>query len=104
MDRSNNDLSLDKVNSVELFEKASNQSFIRESGNSDVDIRIELDTTPIAYAMLCSMLATNQMSHREFQFAVRKLEDLINKKNQIKDGNDMPKPVLFNDNKPRRRF
>ncbi|WP_187695471.1 hypothetical protein [Oceanobacillus piezotolerans] len=55
---STNDFSLEKLNSVEVFEKASNQSFIRESGNSDVDIRIELDTTPIAYAMLCSMLAT----------------------------------------------
>ncbi|SFA82849.1 hypothetical protein SAMN04488072_102159 [Lentibacillus halodurans] len=56
--------------------KKSVESIIKDSGNSDVDISILIDTTPMAYAMLCSLLSTNQLTRHEFEKAVRKLEDL----------------------------
>ncbi|ASN04918.1 hypothetical protein [Virgibacillus necropolis] len=54
----------------------SNESSIKYSGNSDVDVSVLVDTTPMAYAMLCSLLATKQLSNQEFETAVRKLEEL----------------------------
>jgi hypothetical protein len=84
---------------------ALSKSLIQQSGNSDVDILIEFDTTPIAFAMLCSMLATNQMSDKEFEFAVQKLEELTNKKRlQFEDDNDIPEPKIYNERRSRRRY
>ncbi|KAA0546571.1 hypothetical protein FZW96_15115 [Bacillus sp. BGMRC 2118] len=55
-----------------------NKSNIGQSGNSDVDVNvnIEIETISIAYAMLCSMWARNQMTDVEFDRALNKLEDL----------------------------
>lgn len=84
------------VDKVLLADRKTNQSLIRQSGNSDVDVKVQVDTTPIAYAMLCSLLATKQLSKEEFETAVSKLEDLTNS-----DRND-----LFNStfNETRRRW
>ena len=59
-----------------------NSANIGHSGNSDVDVQvsIEVDTRPIAYALLCSMLATKQLSQSEFDTAVNKMEELTGKK------------------------
>lgn len=56
----------------------SNQASIGHSGNSDVDVHvnIDVDTRPIAYAVLCSLLATKQLSQSEFEIAVKKMEEL----------------------------
>ena len=57
------------------------QATIGHSGNSDVDVftHIEVDTKPIAYAMLCSLYAQGKLSKNEFNLAVRKLEALMNR-------------------------
>lgn len=56
----------------------SNQASIGHSGNSDVDVHvnIDVDTRPIAYALLCSLLATKQLTQSEFETAVMKMEEL----------------------------
>jgi hypothetical protein len=63
-----------------------NSANIGHSGNSDVDVQvsIEVDTRPIAYALLCSMLATKQLSQSEFETAVNKMEELTGKKESKK--------------------
>ncbi|MFB9757265.1 hypothetical protein ACFQDF_19010 [Ectobacillus funiculus] len=60
------------------------QANIGHSGNSDVDVftHIEVDTKPIAYAMLCSLYAQGKLSKNEFNLAVRKLEVLMNRNKQ----------------------
>jgi len=70
-----------------------NKSIIRESGNSDVDVSVDIDTTPIAFAMLCSLVASNQMSEKEFKAAVRDLEAFKNKqfKNPLQRNNNTKK-------------
>lgn len=67
----------------------SNSANIGHSGNSDVDVHvsIEVDTRPIAYALLCSMLATKQLSQSEFDTAVNKMEELTGKKESTKVNN-----------------
>ncbi|MED3837715.1 Uncharacterised protein [Niallia circulans] len=61
-----------------------NESFntIKSSGNSDVDLAVEvnIDTTAIGFAILCSLLATGQMTDIEFQKAVKTLEKLTKEK------------------------
>jgi hypothetical protein len=96
--------SLENFNKVLSGDMQLNEAAINHSGNSDVDISIQLDTTPIAFAMLCSLLATKQLSNEEFELAVRKLEDLTkNKKIQpIKEANDISKVNLFNHRRRRR--
>ncbi|GMB10093.1 hypothetical protein [Thermolongibacillus altinsuensis] len=85
--------SLGKVYSID---KQSNQSQIGHSGNSDVDVNVDIqvDTMPIAFAILCSLLATKQMTNEEFDLAVAKLETLTNrykKSNDRRETNDRSK-------------
>src|SRR4051812_10759770 len=62
--------------------KSENINTIGQSGNSDVDVRVDVhvDTTPIAFAILTSLLATKQMTVGEFDESVRRLENLIHGK------------------------
>lgn len=73
---------------VKAIEKSINENendlinSIGHSGNSDVDLKVDInvDTTSIGFAILCSLLATGQMNKEEFQVAVKKLEELTNRK------------------------
>ncbi len=58
--------------------KNENINTIGQSGNSDVDVQVEVivDTTAIAFAILTSLLATKQMTNEEFNIALRRLENL----------------------------
>lgn len=73
------------------------RSTIDYSGNSDVDIEVNVDTTPIAYAMLVTLLATKQISDYEFKKSVRRLEDLTKQgiSPTIRDMNDLSKVKLY---------
>jgi hypothetical protein len=66
--------SLDGISSVDIN---SNQSQVAHSGNSDVNvhINIQVDVKPIALAILYSLLAKKQLSNEEFESALRKLEE-----------------------------
>ncbi|GGN57436.1 hypothetical protein [Oceanobacillus indicireducens] len=77
--------------------RSDTRSTIDYSGNSDVDIEVNVDTTPIAYAMLCTLLATKQISDFEFKKAVRRLEDLTKKGRSptIRDMNDLSQVKLY---------
>ncbi|EKN67709.1 hypothetical protein M670_00314 [Schinkia azotoformans MEV2011] len=76
----------------------SNSTEVGQSGNSDVDLKIDVhvDTTAIGYAILCSLLATKQMDNDEFNKAVRKLEEMTRKTFFGKDVNDPSNVKLFN--------
>ena len=62
------------------------RSLIKNSGNSDVDLNIQIDieTKSIAYAMLCSQFAKGDLSEFELEKAIKKLNEVIerDKKNQ----------------------
>lgn len=64
---------------------------IGHSGNSDVDVKIDVnvDTTAIGFAILCSLYATGQMNNDEFQNATRILGDLTNKEIETFLGQDV---------------
>lgn len=70
--------SLDGIPSVDVN---LNQSQVAHSGNSDVNIHIniQVDVKPIALAILYSLLAKNQLSNEEFELALRKLEEYKSK-------------------------
>ncbi|OXS64698.1 hypothetical protein B1B01_25260 [Priestia filamentosa] len=53
-----------------------NKTSIGHSGNSDVDVTVdvEVDTMPIAFAMLYSLLTSKQISDKEFELAIRRLK------------------------------
>ncbi|SDC14970.1 hypothetical protein SAMN05421663_101508 [Terribacillus halophilus] len=55
----------------------STKSSVAHSGNADVDIIMEVNTMPIAYAMLCSLRATNKLSEHEFESALKRLKKLV---------------------------
>ncbi|CEG29711.1 hypothetical protein [Bacillus sp. B-jedd] len=82
--------------------KSENINRIGQSGNSDVDINIDVhvDTTAIAFALLCSLLATKQISTGEFEEATRRLEGLIGQKNPIslEGKNDLSEVKFFKRN------
>jgi hypothetical protein len=78
------------------------ENFIGQSGNSDVDLKVDvnIDTTAIGFAMLCSLFATGQMTNEQFHIAVRKLEELTKKKVSdfsAHDVNNLSNVRLFNE-------
>lgn len=84
----------DNLRSIDL--KNDTLSTVSYSGNSDVDVDVTVDTTPIAYAMLYTLLASKQISNHEFKAAVRKLEDLSHsgKRDSIREMNDLSQVKL----------
>ena len=78
---------IDKENNIYQFrnngnaELETNNAKIGQSGNSDVDVyvNIEVDTKPIAYAMLSSLLATKQITRSQYEEAIRNLKELTKK-------------------------
>lgn len=82
---------IDKENNIYQFrnngnaELDTNNAQIGQSGNSDVDVyvNIEIDTKPIAYALLSSLLATKQITRFEFEEAIKNLEKLTKKQKSI---------------------
>lgn len=75
-----------------------NSTEVGQSGNSDVDVKIDVhvDTIAIGYAILCSLLATKQMDNDEFKTAVRELEKLTRKNFIGKGINDLSNVKIFN--------
>lgn len=79
---------------------------IGQSGNSDVDIQIDVhvDTTAIAFAILCSLLATKQMNNVEFEEAVERLQNLNLRDNyryKLNEPNDLSNVKIFKRNRKR---
>lgn len=62
---------------VQSGEGDANTSQISESGNSNVDVHvsIQVDTKPIAMAMLYSLLASKQLTPQEFAEAIQRIEE-----------------------------
>ncbi|MGG3467533.1 hypothetical protein ABES02_08590 [Neobacillus pocheonensis] len=62
------------------------KSLVRNSGNSDVDltVNVDIDTKAIAYGMLCSLYAKGELTELELERAIQKLDRLIErgKRNQ----------------------
>lgn len=76
------------------------KSLIKDSGNSDVDvnIQIEIETKSIAYAMLCSQYAKGDLNELEFERAIKKLKDVIDrdvKQDRKEQGISESRPNLF---------
>ncbi|MCT2345559.1 hypothetical protein M4D71_15485 [Niallia taxi] len=70
----------------ENYEIDLNNAELNKSGNSDVDVyvNVEIDTKPIAHAILCTLLATKKISKKEFEEALIILEEITkNHKNRI---------------------
>ncbi|MEC1377677.1 hypothetical protein P9D39_26030 [Heyndrickxia oleronia] len=80
--------------------KNDNKNTIGQSGNSDVDVHVDVhvDTTAIGFAILCSLLATKQMSNSEFEEAVNRLQQITQNKFVFNDNNSLSTVKLFEDN------
>ncbi|MBS4192147.1 hypothetical protein KHA94_18435 [Bacillus sp. FJAT-49705] len=86
-----NDQNIIKINNE-------SKNSIGQSGNSDVDLQVDIhvDTTAIGIAILCSLLATKQMSNVEFEEAVKRLEEITKKKDVIfTDENNLANVKIF---------
>lgn len=57
-------------------DKNHNSSIVANSGNSDIDIKIHIDFSSIALAILYSLFASKQLSSDELETALRRLEVL----------------------------
>lgn len=85
--------------------KSENINTIGQSGNSDVDVNVDVfvDTTAIAFAILTSLLATKQMTNEEFNIALRQLENLTRERdsNSFFIPNDVSNVRLYTKNRRR---
>jgi hypothetical protein len=84
-------------------------TLVGHSGNSDVDlvVNIDIDTKAIAYGMLCSLYAKGELTELELEKAIQKLDRLIERDKRNKKLNNEPiienKPRLFDFSPQRRR-
>ncbi|MBX9988382.1 hypothetical protein [Priestia aryabhattai] len=64
-------------NDQEKLKKINIRNSINNSGNSNVDIDLTIDTTPIAYAMTCFLHSTKQISDEEFAHLISNFKSLL---------------------------
>jgi hypothetical protein len=85
------------------FNDIQTASSVDHSGNSDVDVNvnIQIDTMPIAFSLLCLSLANKQLTRKEFETAVEELVKVTDryKKSQEKMGGGESRVKLYNENK-----
>ncbi|MBT2756987.1 hypothetical protein [Mesobacillus foraminis] len=85
------------------------QTMIGHSGNSDVDIKvnIEIETKAIAYGMLCSLYAKGDLTEQQLEKAISKLDKLIEKdrenKKKIEYTTSQSQPKLYSAPKQTKR-
>lgn len=70
-----------------------NTSSVHHSGNSDVDIHIQIETASIAYMYACSLLATGQINENQFHEMIEKYHHLIKNNHRERTAE---KPVMKN--------
>jgi hypothetical protein len=76
------------------------KTLIRNSGNSDVDltVNIEIETKAIAYGMMCSLFAKGELDEIQFDKAVQKFDELMEKDKNRKNNKSSPRastPKIF---------
>jgi len=75
------------------------KTMIDRSGNSDVDVtvNIDIDTKAIAYGMLCSLYAKGDLTEQELARAIQKLDNLIERdRNKRREKSNIDsRPKLF---------
>ncbi|WP_081485636.1 hypothetical protein [Bacillus methanolicus] len=71
----------------DLLAKQLSEATVNQSGNSDVDVnvKVNIDTMPIALALLCQSFANKQLTKEEFEIAVKKLLELTDKYRESKN-------------------
>lgn len=76
-------------------------SLISHSGNSKVDVIVQIDTKPIALAMLYTLFSTKQLSGEELEKAIKHVEKLStnNYYSSTTGVNDVSKVKLFTDDR-----
>lgn len=83
-------------------------SLIGHSGNSDVDltVNIDIDTKAIAYGVMCSLYAKGELDDSQLEKAIQKLDSLIekDKKNQKAVIMDNKHTSEFSSRRPRRKW
>jgi hypothetical protein len=86
-------------------ESMSTESTINQSGNSDVDVNVlvEVDTMPIALAILCQAFIKKELTNQQLESAVNKLLDLTDKYRDKKRGKSSSSDVLYLNNNIWRR-
>ncbi|WP_342430131.1 hypothetical protein [Neobacillus sp. FSL H8-0543] len=76
-------------------------TLVGHSGNSDVDlvVNIDIDTKAIAYGVLCSLYAKGEINEKELEKAIQKLDTLIERDKRKKKSNNNTnienKPKLY---------
>jgi hypothetical protein len=78
-------------------------SLIGNSGNSDVDltVNVDIDVKPIAYGIICSEYAKGNINEQDLERAIQKLDSLIERdKKKRKSGESIPKIYDFPQQRP----
>jgi hypothetical protein len=95
----------DKEASKTEVKSAESMSTINQSGNSDVDVNVsvEVDTMPIALAILCQAYIKKELTNQQLESAVDKLLDLTDRYRDKKRGKSSSSDVLYLNNNIWRR-
>ncbi|MFD3447927.1 hypothetical protein ACFDTO_25370 [Microbacteriaceae bacterium 4G12] len=61
----------------------SNFASINNSGNSDVDVNVQVDTSALAYAMLCYLHTSGMVNDEQFMQMVTNFNHLLGKQDAV---------------------
>ncbi|WP_100373055.1 hypothetical protein [Bacillus sp. FJAT-45037] len=53
---------------------AETKAYVNESGNSDVDVTVNIDTSALAYAFACYLYADGRLDQSQYRTMVREMD------------------------------
>ncbi|WP_059103217.1 hypothetical protein [Shouchella shacheensis] len=71
----------DTTNVMKLVPKRMDtKSLVSQSGNSDVDVTVTIDTTALSYAFACYLYADGRLSEEQYQTMLQELDRQYSKR------------------------
>ncbi|WP_059103685.1 hypothetical protein [Shouchella shacheensis] len=73
------------------------KALVSESGNSDVDVTVTIDTTALSYAFACYLYADGRLDEKQYHTMLTELDRQYDKRGYGRSKSDHPPspPLLF---------
>jgi len=65
---------------IPQVEKAESNSLVNKSGNSDVDVTVNVETTALAYALACYYYADGRLDHKQYETMLKEMDRQFEKR------------------------
>ncbi|QQK80197.1 hypothetical protein HUG20_10055 [Salicibibacter cibi] len=64
----------------DVIPQVESNSLVNDSGNSDVDVTVNVETTALAYALACFYYADNRLDKKQYETMLREMDHQFEKR------------------------